>query len=102
MSVEKLLKDDAFKESLASVQSLEEAASLFRENGLEVTGEDLQTAIAMSSSDELDEAAMENVNGGVMRLEPIRLLTPLVPLIPRVPLIPPITTLPVKPTLVKK
>lgn len=104
MSVEELLKDEAFKEALASVKSLEEAAGLFQEKGLDVTGEDLQAAITMSSSDELDETAMENVSGGIKLPGGIgRILTPLIPIIPLVPLKPlPIPTLPVKPTLLKK
>lgn len=61
--VQQLMQDDSFKAKLAEAESMDAMAALFCEEGLEVTGAELEAAAAQQS-DELSEESLENVAGG--------------------------------------
>lgn len=63
--VEELLKDKAFCEKLGTCSDYEEAAGLFKQEGIEIEADDVaQLAKALSESGELDETQLETVTGG--------------------------------------
>lgn len=66
MSMDDLMQNEAFKEALSSAKSLEEVASLLRENGLDVTEKDLEALAEKQNEGELDENALEDVSGGML------------------------------------
>ena len=65
--VQELMKDDQFKAKLANAESLDGMAALFQEEGIQVTGADLEAAIANhSDEEELSEEKLDNVSGGLI------------------------------------
>ncbi len=63
--VQALMQDEQFKEKLANAESLDEMAGFFRDEGIEVTGADLEAALeASKNGEELSEESLENVAGG--------------------------------------
>ncbi len=67
MDLKELLSNQEFNEKLSGVKNLTEAIDLLSEYGVEVSEEELESAIksAEDSSDELEEDALEAVAGGV-------------------------------------
>ena len=64
-TVEELLNDKVFTEKLKAAKSLEEIADLFKEQGVDVTAEEIKAAAKEKAGEELDEQDLENVAGGV-------------------------------------
>lgn len=63
--MEELIKNEEFMKKLESAESPEEAVALFKENGVEVTVEELEK-IAKMGSGELDEEMLDDVAGGII------------------------------------
>ena len=61
--VQALMQDEQFKEKLSQAEDLEAMAALFRNEGFEITGEDLKAAVEQQDG-ELSEENLENVAGG--------------------------------------
>lgn len=65
--VQNLFEDDQFKAKLANAESLDEMAALFQEEGIQVTGADLEAALSKQQDvGELSEENLENVSGGLI------------------------------------
>lgn len=63
--VEQLMQDEQFKAKLSNIEDLDEMAALFQNEGIQVTGADLEAALEnQSTSEELSEESLENVAGG--------------------------------------
>jgi predicted ribosomally synthesized peptide with nif11-like leader len=62
--VEELSQNEEFKARIAQLESAEEIAAAFQAEGVKVTAEDLQTALAAQQSGELSEDSLEGVSGG--------------------------------------
>jgi predicted ribosomally synthesized peptide with nif11-like leader len=71
--VEELSQNEEFKARIAQLESAEEIVAAFRAEGVEVTAEDLQAALAAQQSGELGEGSLDDVSGG---LSPILAVTP--------------------------
>ena len=65
MTFEELIKDEDFVRKIENVKDIDEAAELFREQGVEVTADDLRQAIAQTG-EELSEDSLDTVAGGVL------------------------------------
>ena len=78
MDLETLMQNEEFNARMEACKTVEEAAEIMREYGLEVTAEQLKAAMAAQSNGELGEEALENVAGGIIR--------PWLPWFPRRPL----------------
>ncbi len=66
MNLEELLNDVGFAAQLEAVKDDPEAmAKLFNEKGIEVTAEELRQAMEMMEKEELSEAELEDVAGGI-------------------------------------
>ena len=79
MDPKELLKDEAFKESLANAKDYDEVIELFKAKGIEVTEEMLKAAEAAASSEgELNEGALESVAGGSWWSDFLRGLWPVI------------------------
>lgn len=63
--VKELMQDDQFKAKLSEVESFDEMATLFSNEGIPVTGADLEAAIDQQNGDELSEEDLNNVAGGI-------------------------------------
>ncbi len=61
--VRALMQDEQFKAKLSEAEDLEAMAALFRNEGFEITGADLEAAVEQSNG-ELSEENLENVAGG--------------------------------------
>jgi predicted ribosomally synthesized peptide with nif11-like leader len=64
--VEELSQNEEFKARIAQLESAEEIAAAFRTEGVEVTAEELQTALATQQSGELSEDSLDGVSGGLI------------------------------------
>lgn len=64
MDYEKLMQDEAFVKRVSGAADFGEVSKILREYGVEATEEDLKAAAAGGQA-ELDEAALDNVAGGV-------------------------------------
>lgn len=64
MDIEQLINDEAFVMQIENAKDLAEVAALFQAKGVEVTEEDLKAALTAEDG-ELDEAALEDVAGGI-------------------------------------
>ena len=64
--VQALMQDEQFKEKLSQAEDLEAMAALFRNEGFEITGEDLKAAVEQQDG-ELSEENLENVAGGAFK-----------------------------------
>ena len=62
--VQALMQDEQFKAKLSQAEDLEAMAALFRNEGFEITGEDLKAAVEQQGEGELSEESLENVAGG--------------------------------------
>ena len=63
-TVEELLNDKSFIEKLEAAKSCDEVAALFREQGIELTAEELAEEMKKIQSSELSEMDLEDVAGG--------------------------------------
>ena len=61
--LKKLLEDPSFQEAFSKTASAEEASALFAQHGIQITPEELTTALAQPEG-ELDENALDGVAGG--------------------------------------
>ena len=62
--VSALLQDESFKGKLENAEDLDEVAASFRAEGIQVTAEELATAMDQTADGELNEDELENVSGG--------------------------------------
>ena len=63
--VKQLMQDEQFKSKLSDAENLDEMAVLFQNEGIQVTGADLEAALENQlTSEELTEESLENVAGG--------------------------------------
>lgn len=63
--VQQLSEDKEFMADLAKTENVSEVVALFAQNGIEISEEDLVRVMPSVSADgELDESALEQVNGG--------------------------------------
>ena len=63
--VKSLMQDEQFKAKLSDADDLDSVAALFRAEGIQVTGADLESAMDNQQTDgELNEEALDNVAGG--------------------------------------
>ena len=63
--VQALMQNEEFKAKLANADSLDEMASYFQNEGIQVTGAELEAAYnCAKEDDELSEESLENVAGG--------------------------------------
>ncbi len=79
MDLETLMQNEEFNSRMEACGTVEEAAEIMRQYGLEVTAEQLRAALAAAKEGELDENNLEDVAGGVYR--PF-MPTPIIPLGP--------------------
>lgn len=65
--IKDLMENKEFSEKLALTETTEEVIAVFSEYGVTVTEADLEAALASvkTTGNELDEAALENVAGGI-------------------------------------
>lgn len=63
--LEKLLEDPSFQEAFSKTASAEEASALFAQHGIQITPEELTTALAQVDG-ELNEDALNEVAGGAL------------------------------------
>ena len=68
---------EELKEKLGKAENLDEVVKILTEEGLEVTKEELEAALAQGENGELSEEALSAVSGG------IRFWRPILPWIPR-------------------
>lgn len=68
---------EELKEKLGKAESLDEVVKVLAEEGLEVTKEELETALAQGENGELSEEALASVSGG--RINWWRFIGPLLP-----------------------
>lgn len=61
--VQALMQDEQFKAKLAAAEDLDAMAALFCDEGIQVTGADLEAAMEQQDG-ELSEESLENVAGG--------------------------------------
>lgn len=78
MDLETLMQNEEFNARMEACKTVEEAAEIMREYGLEVTAEQLKAALRAEKESELDETQLENVAGGI--------ILPWLPWFPRRPL----------------
>lgn len=62
--VQALMQDEQFKTKLANAESMDDMAALFCNEGIQVTGAELEEAVSQQDGDELSEDSLENVAGG--------------------------------------
>ncbi len=62
--VQSLMQDEQFKAKLADAEDLDAMAALFRNEGIQVSGADLEAALEQHNGDELSEESLEDVAGG--------------------------------------
>lgn len=62
-----LINNETFMNAIANATSIEQMQEIFAQQGVDVTEEELKSAVAMvaAKGDELDEACLENVSGGI-------------------------------------
>ena len=67
VDIQTLMENKEFSEKLALTETTEEVIDVFAEYGVTITEEELEAALASvkSNGNELDEAALENVSGGI-------------------------------------
>ncbi len=66
MTFETLKNDRTFLEALQNAKDAAEVKTLFAEKDIEIAEEDIEQALAMASDEaELDDEALEAVNGGI-------------------------------------
>lgn len=61
--LKKLMEDPSFQEAFSKTASAEEASALFAQHGIQVTPEELTTALAQPEG-ELNENELDRVAGG--------------------------------------
>ena len=66
MDLETLMQNEEFNSRMEACETVEEAAEIMREYGLEVTAEQLRAALNSEKEGELGEEALENVAGGMI------------------------------------
>ena len=64
MEIKEFVMSEEFKAAASKVETLEEAITLCKAHGVEITGEELVDAIKKSHNEELSEEDLENVAGG--------------------------------------
>lgn len=69
MEIKALDANAEFKAAASKIETLEEALELCKTYGVEITAEELVSAIKKSHSDELSEDDLENVAGGGIKLK---------------------------------
>ncbi|MBP3941454.1 MAG: Nif11-like leader peptide family RiPP precursor [Christensenellaceae bacterium] len=67
MTFETLKNDRAFAEAIQNAKDAAEVKALFSEKGMDIAEEDIEKALAMANGEEaeLDDEALEAVNGGM-------------------------------------
>lgn len=67
VDIQTLMENKDFSEKLALTETTEEVIDVFAEYGVTITEDELEAALASvkSNGNELDEAALENVSGGI-------------------------------------
>ena len=66
MTFETLKNDRTFLEALQNAKDAAEVKALFAEKDIEIAEEDIEQALAMANDEaELDDEALEAVNGGI-------------------------------------
>lgn len=65
--IKSLMENKEFSEKLALTETTKEVIDVFAEYGVTITEDELEAALASvkSNGNELDEAALENVSGGI-------------------------------------
>ena len=66
MELETLMQNEEFSARMESCGTVEEAAAILREYGLEVTTDELLAVLSAETGDELDESDLEQVAGGII------------------------------------
>lgn len=64
MEINELIKNEEFKAAASKVETVEAAVELCKAYGVELTGEEIVSAIKKSQDCELKEEELENVAGG--------------------------------------
>ncbi len=59
-----LMQDESFQGKLENAEDLDEVAACFRAEGIQITAEELATAMNRAGCGELNEDELENVSGG--------------------------------------
>jgi predicted ribosomally synthesized peptide with nif11-like leader len=65
-SIDVLAKDMKFIEKLEQTQSEDEVLALFKENGVELSQDELKAFVSESQKEELDEDSLDDVAGGIL------------------------------------
>ena len=65
-SIEEFEVSEELKEKLGKAESLDEVVKILAEEGLEVTKEELEAALAQGENGELSEEALSAVSGGII------------------------------------
>ena len=66
MNLEELMQNGEFTEKLEKAKDLDEVVAMIKEEGVEITIEELRAAIEQNDEGELDEDKLEAVSGGSM------------------------------------
>ncbi len=64
MTIEELMKDEAFAAQIDVAENMEAIARAFNEKGIHVSVAELETVMKEDETGELDENSLENVAGG--------------------------------------
>lgn len=65
MDLEKLMQNEEFTKKLESAQNLDEVLAMVKEQGVEITKEEVEAARKKLDEGELDENSLEDVAGGI-------------------------------------
>lgn len=65
MNLEKLMQNEEFTKKLESAQNLDEVLAMVKEQGVEITKEEVEAALKKLDEGELDENSLEDVAGGI-------------------------------------
>jgi predicted ribosomally synthesized peptide with nif11-like leader len=80
--IKKLLETPEFSDKLSQCETYDEIATLFSNEGIEVTGDELESAMAQvsaqSENGELSEESMEQVAGGFLSVASAALIATIV------------------------
>lgn len=64
MKLEELMQDEEFTAKLEKAKDLDEVLAMLKEQGIELSKENLETAVRQLDESELDESSLEAVAGG--------------------------------------
>lgn len=71
--IRELMDNEAFVEKLSEVSTVEEMQSIFADNGVEMTLDEINemcmASVQMTDSDELSDTDLDNVSGGAVSIK---------------------------------